>query len=314
MRAVRSSAKSVIDFIKFGKKTGTLLRDDKSRIGGFDSVNDGFPGGVLADEILTPGDRQVRALFVTGGNPLITMANAGRLKEAFRKLELLVVLDIFPSETATIATHVLPCTSPFQRPDLPFVFPLMLGLQAKPYLQATKRVVAPEGEQRDEATIYLDLCKASGLSLFGSKAAQTVLQSLKSMYSRRHKDEQPALPQEWLLSALLVATRQGRFSSLLKHQHGKLRVEHEVGSFLGNRVVTDDGKVALAPDVLLQQAAKLDADFEREKADAGRLKLITKRARSPRITLGRTILKTLLRENEAVIICTCILMMLSVSG
>jgi formate dehydrogenase len=128
----------VIDFAAFGKKTGTLLHQNESRIGGFKSVNDAMPGGILADEILTPGDRQIKALFVTGGNPLITMANSERLREAFKELELLVVLDIQPSETASVATHVLPCTSPFQRPDLPFIFPLMLGLQAKPYLQATR--------------------------------------------------------------------------------------------------------------------------------------------------------------------------------
>jgi formate dehydrogenase len=114
----------VIDFAAFGKKTGTLLHQNESRIGGFKSVNDAMPGGILADEILTPGDRQIKALFVTGGNPLITMANSERLREAFKELELLVVLDIQPSETASVATHVLPCTSPFQRPDLPFIFPL----------------------------------------------------------------------------------------------------------------------------------------------------------------------------------------------
>ncbi len=68
--------RGVIDFAKFGVKNGLLVRDDRSRIGAFGSVNDAFPGGVLADEILTPGVRQVRSLFVTGGNPLITMPNA----------------------------------------------------------------------------------------------------------------------------------------------------------------------------------------------------------------------------------------------
>ena len=77
--------RGVIDFPAFGKRTGVLMRDDVSRIGKFASVNDSFPGGVLADEILTPGDKQVRALFVTGGNPLITMANAGKLKKAFQE-------------------------------------------------------------------------------------------------------------------------------------------------------------------------------------------------------------------------------------
>lgn len=133
----------VIDFAAFGKKTGTLLHQNESRIGKFKSVNDALPGGILADEILTPGERQIKALFVTGGNPLITMANSERLRDAFSELELLVVLDIQPSETASVATHVLPCTSPFQRPDLPFIFPLMLGLQSKPYLQATRAIVPP---------------------------------------------------------------------------------------------------------------------------------------------------------------------------
>ena len=37
----------------------------------------------------------MRALFVTGGNPLITMPNGNRLRQAFGELDLLVTLDIF---------------------------------------------------------------------------------------------------------------------------------------------------------------------------------------------------------------------------
>jgi formate dehydrogenase len=162
----------VIDFPAFGKQNGVLLRKDRSRVGDFPSVNDAFPGGVMADEILTPGPRQLRALFVTGGNPLITMANAGRVREAFKELDLLVTLDLFLNETGSLAHYVLPCTTPLERPDLPFIFPLMLGMQQKPYLQATRAVVEPQGEQRDEASIYIDLCRESGVSLFGSPVAQ----------------------------------------------------------------------------------------------------------------------------------------------
>ena len=169
--------RGVIDFPRFAADKGILMRSDTSRIGNFGAVNDAFAGGLLADEILTPGKGQIKALFVTGGNPLITMANAARLREAFGQLELLVCLDIFQGETASLAHYVLPCTSPLQRPDLPFIFPLMLGLQSRPYLQATREVVPPQGEQRDEATIYLDLCRASGVNLFGSAIAQRTLGS-----------------------------------------------------------------------------------------------------------------------------------------
>ncbi|MEO1434392.1 MAG: molybdopterin-dependent oxidoreductase [Bacteroidota bacterium] len=271
--------KGVIDFAKFGSKNGILMREDRSRIGNMISVNDAFPGGILADEIMTPGKDQLRAMFVTGGNPLLTMANANRLREAFQNLELLVCLDIQPSETASVGHYMLPCTSPMERPDLPFIFPLMLGLQVKPYLQATKAVVRPEGEQRDEATIYLDLAKAAGINLFGSAFAQRFLQFAKSMHSlRKGKDEQPSLPQEALLSLLLRVTKQGSFKKLLKQKHGVSRGEHETSSFLGERVYTEDGLMDLAPEILLKESQKLELDFHTQIAQMDRFRLISKRS------------------------------------
>lgn len=271
--------RGVIDFPAFGKKNGVLVRPDRSRVGDFLSVNDAFPGGVLADEILTPGDKQVRALFVTGGNPLITMANAGRLKKAFGELELLVTLDLFRNETGSLANYVLPATTPLERPDLPFIFPLMLGLQKKPYLQATRALVEPEGEQRDEATIYLQLCKAAGVDLFGSGFAQKLLEGLLWLNSRLfRKGKQPSLPQEEILSLLLRVTGQGSFDALLEHPHGRLRERHAPDDFVGQRLLTDAKKVRLDSPILLEQAKKLSSDFEREQQAQARLKLISKRA------------------------------------
>lgn len=270
--------RGLIDFARFGVRNGTLMRTDRSRIGDFASVNDAFPGGVLADEILTPGPRQVRALFVTGGNPLITMPNSARLRDALASLPLLVVLDIFRNETASLAHYILPCTSPFERADLPFIFPLMLGLQSRPYLQATERVIDADGEQRDEATIYLDLCRAAGVNLFGSAIAQRLLEAATRLHGLRRPGAQRSVPQELLLSLLLRSTRHGSFRGLLRKPHGVLRPEHRADDFLGQRVVTDDGKVHLAPPELLIAAADLDAELERERALAGRLKLVTRRA------------------------------------
>ncbi len=272
--------KGVIDFPAFGKKTGVLMRNDLSRVGNFASVNDAYPGGLLADEILTPGDKQLRALFVTGGNPLITMANAGRLKTAFSKLELLVTVDLFRNETGSLAHYVLPATSPLERPDLPFIFPLMLGLQKKPYMQATRAIVTPDGEQRDEATLYLQLCKASGLNLFGSAIAQKSMEAMLALNTKfADAAAQPSLPQETLLSMLLRVTGQPGFETLVEnHPHGKLRDAHEPEDFVGKRVLTENKKVRLAPEKLMTQAAKLEGDFEAARGEQHRLKLITRRA------------------------------------
>ncbi len=269
----------VIDFPKFAAKRGILMREDRSRVGDFGSVNDAFPGGLLADEILTPGKGKLRALFVTGGNPLITMANAGRLREAFGELELLVTLDIFPNETGALAHYMLPCTSPLERADLPFIFPFMLGLQSRPYLQATRAVVAPPGEARDEATIYLELCRAAGLPLFGSRIAQGLLGWMMRRAGRKQDAGQlPALPQERLLSLLLRLAGEGSFDALLRDTHGRPRDAGEGGDFLGRRVHTPDGKVDLAPAKLMSALAELEALHRSELGPSRRaFRLITKR-------------------------------------
>ena len=214
---------------------------------------------------------------MTGGNPLITMADAGRLREAFGQLELLVTVDIYRNETGSLAHYTLPATDPFQRADLPFIFPLMLGLQSRPYLQATRAVLPPDGEQRDEATIYLGLAKACGVGLFGSKTASRLLEAATVVHTKRKRLTQPSVPQEGLLNLLLRLTRQPSFRSLLAHPHGLVRSTQREGTFLGQRVVTTDGKVHLAPERLLERASRLEADFARELASAGQIKLITKR-------------------------------------
>ncbi len=269
----------IVDFARFGVRSGMFVSDTRSRIGGFPAVNDTFPGGVLADEILTPGEGQLRALFVTGGNPLITMANAGRLRRAFQELELLVTLDIYRNETGSLAHYTLPCTSPYERPDLLFAFPLLMGMQSRPYLQATEPVHAPSGEQRDEASIYLDLCEAADAPLFGSRVAQKILQGLRRFDRRRRtgRGGLPGVPQELLLSLLLRLGREGSYRKLLQSRNGRSRQIRGAGSFLGERIVTEDRRVQLAPAELLERASGLEDRFRRHLDDDG-LRLITRRS------------------------------------
>jgi formate dehydrogenase len=289
----------IFDFAAFGVKNGLLVSEERSRIGGFKAVNDGFPGGILADEILTPGEDQIRGLFVTGGNPLMTMANAGRLEEALSDLELLVVTDIYLNETASLAHYVLPSTSPLQRPDLPFVFPLFLGMQSIPYLAATERVVEPEEEQRDEASIYAALARASGVGLFGSKLFQAVLDGLLWLDAHRRPGRPPSLPQERILSLILRITRSGSFKKLLRHPNGQAREGARGDDFLGKRVVTKDGLVHLAPERFLASAEKLRRDFEEELADEqDHFRLITRRAHSTHNSWTQNIVELTKKSGE----------------
>lgn len=279
--------RGIFDFPEFAKKNGLFNRERRSRVGGFRELNGGFPGAILADEILTPGDDQIKALFVTGGNPLMTMANSARLKVAFQTLELLVVTDIYMNETASLAHYILPATSPLQRPDLPFVFPLFLGMQSKPYLSATDAVLPPAAEQRDEASIYFDLAEACGINLFNEKGLQVSLRLLSVANRfinrfRRGDSGVPGIPQRLIMDLILRLSRHGSFRTLLNYRVGKPTQGAKPRDFLGQRPLWDDRKVRLAPVALLQAASQLSEIYSIELAykQQGKLRLISKRVHS----------------------------------
>ena len=254
------------DFPKHARKGGHTMRKDLSRIGQLPSVVDTFPAGLMADEILTPGDGQVRALFCLSGNPLLTVPNSnGRLEDALKALELLVVIDIFRNETANHAHYILPGTSAFQRADLPFVFQSLMGAQPIPYVQYTDALLPPEGEQRDETMILLQLARACGSTLFDSRVANGFFASWMGLGRLPLLGGRVGLTPERFLGLMARAFRLGSLNSLRKEPHGRLLEPNQGGDFLGKRVVTDDGLVDLAPDDLVEAAGQLDAVSPQER-------------------------------------------------
>ncbi|MDP9141988.1 MAG: molybdopterin-dependent oxidoreductase [Pseudomonadota bacterium] len=273
----------LFDFAAYAKKEKLFQRIERSRIGAFRELNGGFPGGILADEILKPGTEQIKALFVTGGNPLLTMPNSARLRKALGELDLLVVTDIYLNETASLAHYVLPATSPLERADLPFVFPLFLGMQSRSYIAATDAIVEPSGEQRDEATMYTQLARACGVSLFGARPLQWIMQLMLWANAPFRRGRQPSLPIRLILDLILRSSKVGRFRDVVKQPQGLAwRGGPKPDSYLGKRVVHDDGKVHLAPPMLMEQTSRLTAIFADETASyaRGELRLISKRMHS----------------------------------
>ncbi|KPK14648.1 MAG: hypothetical protein AMJ62_12425 [Myxococcales bacterium SG8_38] len=266
------------DFPRHARKGGHTMRKDRSRIGQLPSVADTFPAGLMADEILTPGEGQVRALFCLAGNPLLTVPNSnGKLARALEALELLVVIDIFRNETANQAHYILPGTSAFQRADLPFVFQSLMGVQPIPYVQYTDALVPAEGEQRDETMILLQLARACGSRLFGSRAVSGAIGAWMGLGRVPWLGDHVGPTPERLLALMARAFRMGSLRSLRKQPHGRLLAPHEGEDFLGKRVVTDDGLVDLAPEELVDAARALEPIFVQELQRRDELKLISKR-------------------------------------
>jgi anaerobic selenocysteine-containing dehydrogenase len=72
----------------------------------------------ITDAILEEKPYPIRALIVQASNPVVTMANAKRFTQALKKLELLVVVDLFMTRTAEVAHIVLPTTTCFEKTQL----------------------------------------------------------------------------------------------------------------------------------------------------------------------------------------------------
>lgn len=133
-----------------------LYRHKRSRIGDFPSVLLSEPAGIMAKEITTPGPGQVRALFVSAGNPVLSVPNGAELERALETLELSVGIDLYVSETTAHCDYVLPATTMYERDDFPLPFQM---LQPTPFRQATEAVVAPAGEARPEWAIIDELTR-----------------------------------------------------------------------------------------------------------------------------------------------------------
>jgi assimilatory nitrate reductase catalytic subunit len=74
---------------------------------------DELPGkGVSAYELFDKiHEGEIKAMIVLGSNPIVSNPNSKRVIEALKKLELLVVVDMFETETAEYAHWLLPSSS-----------------------------------------------------------------------------------------------------------------------------------------------------------------------------------------------------------
>ncbi|TCO74697.1 molybdopterin oxidoreductase family protein [Chromatocurvus halotolerans] len=81
-----------------------------------------LPSSALADEITTPGEGQIRALFTGAGNPVLSTPNGRQLDEALASLEFMVSLDPYLNETTRHADIILPPTSPLEHDHYDLAF------------------------------------------------------------------------------------------------------------------------------------------------------------------------------------------------
>ncbi|MFT7373097.1 MAG: anaerobic selenocysteine-containing dehydrogenase [Oleiphilaceae bacterium] len=93
-----------------------------SRVRNLPEVNREFPTSTMAEEMLTPGEGQIKAFVCTAGNPVISSPNSTRFEEALEKLDFMVSIDFYMNETSKHADIILPPSGPLEHEQYDLVF------------------------------------------------------------------------------------------------------------------------------------------------------------------------------------------------
>ncbi|HEK1684770.1 TPA: molybdopterin oxidoreductase family protein [Pseudomonas putida] len=211
----------------------------QSRVSGLPEYGGELPVAALAEEVLTPGEGQVRALVTVAGNPVLSTPNGRQLDGALAGLEFMLSIDLYINETTRHADLILPSTSALENDHYDSTFNLLAVRNVTRFNRAI--LAKPEGALHDWE-IFVGLARA-----FAERAALEL---------------KPTQPPAQMID---LALRKGpRGEASLWGLSLEVLDEHPHGLDLGplqpnlvNRLRTPAQAVEAAPQVLLDDLQRL---------------------------------------------------------
>ncbi|OCT23958.1 molybdopterin oxidoreductase family protein [Pseudomonas putida] len=211
----------------------------QSRVSGLPEYGGELPVAALAEEVLTPGEGQVRALVTVAGNPVLSTPNGRQLDGALAGLEFMLSIDLYINETTRHADLILPSTSALENDHYDSTFNLLAVRNVTRFNRAI--LAKPEGALHDWE-IFVGLARA-----FAERAALEL---------------KPTLPPAQMIDLALRKGPRGEASPwglslqvLDQHPHGL-----DLGPLQPNlvtRLRTPAQAVEAAPQVLLDDLQRL---------------------------------------------------------
>ena len=113
-----------------------------------------MPINVFADEVLTPGAGQLKALVCVGGNPAVAFPDQRKVLAALAALELSVVLDVKMTATAKLAGYVFGCKLSLEKPGTSRTAEAQLDV---PFAQYTPALLHPDFDVIEEWEFFWGL-------------------------------------------------------------------------------------------------------------------------------------------------------------
>ena len=103
-------------------KGGDIHGRWQSRVRGLPEFMGELPVAAMAEEMLTEGDGQIKALVTSCGNPVLSTPNGKQLDAALEKLEFMVSIDFYINETTRHADIILPPVTNLESSHYDLVF------------------------------------------------------------------------------------------------------------------------------------------------------------------------------------------------
>jgi anaerobic selenocysteine-containing dehydrogenase len=214
-------------------KAETIFNRWKSRVRGLPEFMSELPVAAMAEEVLTEGEGQIRALITSCGNPVLSVPNGQKMDIALENLDFMVSIDIYINETTRHAHIILPPAT---------------GLEISHY-DITFHVLAIRNTAKYSPPLFE---KAEG-----AKYDWEIFQELAHRFKGETGDFKPEPPENTLDLGLQHGRYKISLQQLKDNPHGL-----DFGALqpcFPERLFTDDKKINLVPTLLVQ-------DLERARA------------------------------------------------
>ncbi len=226
-----------------------------SRVSQYPETAGELPVVALAEEILTPGKGQIKALITAAGNPCLSIPNNTKMDEALESLDFMLSIDYFLNETTRHADIILPPPSPLERSHYDLVFNHLAVRNVAKY--SPKLFNKPKGSL-SEGEIYTTLSYLMAPSGLLSKAkAWLTMKTLNFLKSEGIIDSRL---KKGIYGDKKYTSNRGLSINMLKqHPHG-IDLGPLVSCF-PERILTPNGKINLAPDELIEDMKRLKKKY-----------------------------------------------------
>ena len=121
-------------------------------------IRNSIPVAKLASGMDNQIDPPIKAMWIEQANPMTSNSNINLLARVMNKLELIVVADLFLTDTARMADIILPAASMYEYLDL-------ITGYGHSYIQLQQKMIDPPGECKHESEMYRLLGKKFGFNL-----------------------------------------------------------------------------------------------------------------------------------------------------